>query len=193
METKDREPSLLREFLQSIEEIPKQIVDALIKTSENEDEKNVINAFAPAFINQFRELSVAATERAGIVSRQKLNETEEFLRISSGNMLASNLKIALPSIGSIIGKLGIAGFIQEIKKIIEKLLGILGFKLPEKLWAIINLIDEILNNLLGLGSIKTRNALSQMEQNYLAELTQLTKLEKASQFKFQDDEDEDDD
>lgn len=193
MENTDKEPSLLREFLRSIEDVPKQIVEAVLKVSENEDEKNVINAFAPAFVNQFRELSVAATERTGIASRQKLNEAEDFLRISSGNMLADNLKLALPSVGSIVGKLGIAGLIQEIKKVIENLLEILGFRLPEKIWAIVNLIDELLHNVLGVGSIKTRNALSQMEQNYLAELTQLRKLEKASQFKFQEDEDDDDD
>lgn len=193
METKDREPSLLREFLQSIEEVPKQIVEAILKVSENEDEKNVINAFAPALINQFRELSAVATERAGIVSRQKLNETEEFLRISSGNMLADNLKIALPSIGSVIGKMGIAGIVMEIKKIIEKIFVILGIKLSGKVWDIINLIDEIIHDLFGGESIKLRNALSQMKQNYLAELTQLAKLEKASRFKFQEDDDDDDD
>lgn len=192
MENTDKEPSLLREFLRSIEEVPKQIVEAVLKVSENEDEKNVINAFAPAFVNQFRELSVAATERAGIVSRQKLNEAEDFLRISSGNILADNLKIALPSIGSVVGKLGIAGLVQEIKKVIKKLFEILHFRLPEQFWAIANLIDEILHNLLGLGSIKMRNALSDLERNFLTEVTQLAKLEKASQFQVQDDDDDDD-
>lgn len=183
---------LLNEFLQSIEKVPIQVVEALLQVTENEDEKNVINAFAPALTNQFRELSLAGFDRMGRVSPQKLNEAENFLKVSSGNLLTQNLKIALPSIGSFVGKLGIAGIIEEIKKIIKEIMRILGIKLGEKILAIINLIDEIFKHMFGGESMKLRNALSQMEQNYLAELTQLAKLEKASQFQFQDDDEDED-
>lgn len=190
MEKNNKEQPLLNEFLQRFEKIPTQIVDSLLKVTEDEDEKNVINSFAPTFKNQFQELSRFVSEKTGVATRQGIAEAETFLRVSSGTALADNLGLALPSIGSIVGKLGIAGMVQEIKKIIKKLLELFGIRLPPWIDGIVNLIDEILNHLLGGESTKTRNALSQMEQNYLAELTQLAKLERASQFKFQTEEEE---
>lgn len=190
MEKNNREQSLLTEFLQKFEKIPTEIVDALLKVTEDEDEKNVINSFAPTFKNQFRELSLFVSEKSGMATKQGLVEAETFMRVSSGNTLASNLSFALPSIGSNIGKLGIAGIVQEIKKIIMAILDLIGIKLPKWIHGLINLIDEILNKLLGRESINMRNALSQMERNFLDELTGVAKLEKASLFKHQMDEEE---
>jgi len=190
MENENKDQSLLSEFLQSIEKIPTQIIDALLRVTEDEDERNVINSFAPAFTNQFNELSLFASEKSRVATKQGLFQAEEFLKISSGNMLTENLKIALPSIGSIIGKMGIAGIIQEIKKILKKLLELFSIKLPPWLDALIVLIDEILNHLLGGESIKLRNTLHQMEVNFQTELTQLAKLEKAGFSKFQNDDDD---
>ncbi|WP_405225200.1 hypothetical protein [Dokdonia sp. Asnod1-B02] len=95
-----------------------------------------------------------------------------------------------PSIGSLVGKLGIDRIIKEIKKIIYTILDMIGIKLPKWLDKIINLIDEIIAFILSGGSSKMMTTFSIQEQNYLNELTQLAKLEQAHQFKFQEDEDE---
>lgn len=190
MDIKNNEKSLLTDFLQKFEQIPTDLLETLLKVTEDEDEKNVINSFAPAFKSQFRELSVVASGKAAIATRQGLSEVEQFLKVSSGTALASNMKLALPSIGSLVGKLGLAGIVQEIKKILKKVLEILHITLPEWVEAALLIIDEILNLLLGGGSVKTRTALSQLEQNYLAEKTHLAKLERASEFRYQQDSDD---
>jgi hypothetical protein len=191
METKKQNQSLLQEFLRTIEQIPSDIVTELLKVTSDEDEKNIINAFAPTLNNQFKEVSLYLNELSAKATKQKLSEVEKFLKISSSVSLAKNLKIALPSIGSIVGKLGIDGIIKEIKKIIMAIFDILGIKLPKWVITLINLIDEIIADLFGGGSIKLKSALSQAEQNYLAELTQLAKLEKARNYKIEEEEEED--
>jgi hypothetical protein len=178
METRNN--SLLENFIVLIEQIPQDIVNAAIKHSNDEDEKAIINSFAPTVINQFKEVAAHLTEISGTAPKQKMADAEKFLKLSSGVTLASNLKLALPSIGSIIGKLGIDGIIKEIKKIITTLLEIFHINLPDWVLPLVNLIDEIIADILGGGIIKVKTALSQAEQNYLAELTQLAKLQKAN-------------
>ncbi len=172
--------TLLQEFLESIEQIPGDLVAAALKSSENEDEKAIINAFAPTLVNQFRELSTYITEISYSASKQTLVEVERLLKMTSGVSLVKSLKVALPSIGSIIGKLGIAGIIKEIKKIIYFILQTFFPNLPKWVWELILLIDQIINDILGGGIIKIKNALSEAEINYLAELKGLVQLQIAT-------------
>lgn len=175
-----QEKTLLQDFLESLEQVPNDVVKAALRASADEDEKMIINSFAPTIINQFRELSLHITEMASFASRQKIADVEKLLKMTSGVSLVKNLKLALPSIGSIIGKLGIDGIIKEIKKIIRFLLEILHINLPNWVDELIILIDQIFAAIFGGSSIKMKTALSQSEQNYLAELTQFSKLQKAT-------------
>ena len=65
----------------------------------------------------------------------------------------------------------------------------------KNIWRIINIVDEILHILIGLGIIggeglQLRNALSRKEQNFLAELTQLSMLHRATKAIRNDESDE---
>ncbi len=185
------EGSLLAQFLTGIEALPIEVTDALLKYARDEDERNVINMYTPALKNQFKELSSYISQQSTKASGRAMENVEQFLRISSPNLLMSSVGIALPSIQSVVGKLGIAGLFQEIKKILKKVLELVGLRLPEWINPLLLLIDEIINIFLGGESAKMRNALSEMEQNYLAELTQLAKLEKATRELNYDESDDD--
>ncbi|HMR42351.1 MAG TPA: hypothetical protein PKC40_00890 [Saprospiraceae bacterium] len=191
MEKKNLEQSLFREFLQNFEKIPSEIVDALLRVTTDEDEKSVINAFAPTLVEQFKELSVYLNDASTRTTRQGVAEVEKFLKVSSGVTLTNNFRTALPSIGSVVGKLGLSAIIQEIKKIIKFIFQILKKEPPAWLDSLLLIINQIINHLLSGGIIKTKNALSQGEQNYLAELTAHAKLQKASISIFEDVDDED--
>ncbi|MET3536762.1 hypothetical protein [Chryseobacterium limigenitum] len=180
MEKEQKTENLLQEFLRKIESLPVEITENLLKYSNDEDEKNIINTFAPTLKNQFKELSLFINEQSMKGTRQGNSDVEQFLKIASPNQMMSNMKIALPSIGSIVGKLGIDGIVKEIKKIIKEILGLFGINLPKWIDGLLTLIDEILNIIFGGGSAKMRIAMSQIEQHYLAELTQLAKLKKAT-------------
>jgi len=180
MEKKTSTEPLFPEFLKQMEAMPAEIIDHLSRVAQDEDEKNVISMFAPAFRNQFKELAGFMNEHSARASKQGMADVEQFLKVASPHLLMSNMKLALPSLGSIIGKFGIDGIVKEIKKIILEVLDLLGITVPKWISTIITLIDEILNDLLGGGSAKMKLALSGLERGYLGELTQLARLKKAT-------------
>ncbi|WP_339844881.1 hypothetical protein [uncultured Dokdonia sp.] len=188
-ETK-KSDNVLEQFLSEFETLVSGITEHALKNAEDEDEKAVIQSFAPSLNNQIFELNQFIREGSKKSSKQQERDVLEVLKISSGVSLAKNAKGMFPSIGSLVGKLGIDRIIKEIKKIIYAILDMIGIKLPKWLDKIINLIDEIIAFILSGGSSKMMTTFSIQEQNYLNELTQLAKLEQAHQFKFQEDEDE---
>ncbi|QTD38726.1 hypothetical protein JL193_05515 [Polaribacter batillariae] len=192
MEKNQNKKGLLSEFLTNMEKIPNQITDSLIKFSDDEDEKNVINTYSSALNNQFKELSNYIEEQRQKTTKQAQLDTEQYLKIASPNLMINNMKLSLPSIGSIVGKLGIDGIVKEIKKIVKEILNIFGIKLPKWIDGLLLLIDEIIGILFGGGSPKLRVAFSQIEQAYLGELTQLARLQKATNNLSNDEDDMDD-
>ena len=178
-------------FLSGFQDLTSQIVEQAFKQANDEDEKAVIKAFSPTLVNQVTELNNFILENASKSSRQQKSEVEQVLKVTSGISLVQNVKGIFPSIGSTLGKLGISRIIKEIKKIIRIILDALGINLPTWLDGLLNIIDEIFDAIFGAGSSKLATTLSIQEQNYLAELTQLAKLQQANQFKYQDDNEED--
>jgi hypothetical protein len=136
------------------------------------------------------ELNNYIREAASRSSNQQISEIEQVLKVTAGVSLTKNAKGILQSISSIIGKLGLSRIIKEIKKIVRAIMDALGIKTPKWLNALYNIIDEIFDAILSAGSSKLATILSIQEQNYLAELTQLAKLQQANQFRNQDDEDD---
>jgi hypothetical protein len=191
METKNTNKSLLNDFFTKIEKIPIDISEALLNSSSDEDEKLIIKSLVPVLTNQFAELTGFMREKTAKAPMEGVAQAEQFMKISSGSMLADNLKLSLPSIGSIVGKLGIDGIIKEIKKILKEIIRLFGINLPNWVDAILTLIDEIFNILFGGGSAKNKIMFSQIEERHLAELTQLAKLQKATKnISIQDEDDE---
>lgn len=179
METKNESKSLLIEFTKELEIIPQLLVDALIKNANDEDEKNIINSLKPTLKNQFLELSNYIKSFNDKLPLQGTSDVEQLLKSSAAIDVTKSLKLALPSIGSLFGKLGIQEIIFAIKKIIR---AIFGEKLPKWLDTILNIIDEIINMLFGGDSAKAKNMLSMGEQNFLKEITLVAKL---NQINFQ--------
>lgn len=180
----------LNVFLTNFLDLTKKTTEHALKFADDKDEQSVIKAFTPTLINEINELNNYIKEAFGKSSLQQKAEVEEVIKISSGITLSENAKSIFPSLGSIIGKLGLSRIVKEIKKIIRMILDALGINLPPWLDAILNIIDEIFDAIFGAGSSKIATILSIQEQNYLAELTQLAKLQEANQFKYRDDYDE---
>lgn len=180
MPVKNETSKALNDFLTEFQNFASQVTEAALHHAQDEDEKAVINAFAPAFLNQTKELSNYVLAQSSVVSRQQSADADQVLKVSSGATLAKGAKGLFPSIGSIIGKLGLDRILKELKKIIKAILKAFGIKLPKWLDAIINLIDEILAAILSGGSSKVSTILSEQEVLYLKEITELEKLEKAS-------------
>lgn len=174
MDTKNQPQSLLHEFLKELETIPTQLTDALLNNATDEDEKNIINSVAPALKVQFQEISNSINESSKKFTRQDISNTEQFLKTSAALSITKSFKMALPSIGSLFGKLGLQEIIFAIKKIIRALFK----KMPDWLNTLLDIIDEIINMLFGKDSAKTKNILSMAEQNFLKEITLVARLNK---------------
>jgi len=113
------------------------------------------------------------------------------LRLSAANTLAeSGLHIA-QNLSSQKAKIGISDIIKLIKKIILKLFDV--FKIPTPRWLVplLDLIDEIVDFLVSIGVLKMAHALSVRHQDYMAELTHMKRLQKATMLGNQAEEDED--
>ena len=190
-DTKDLGESLLKAFLGEFETFIGDMLKHALKAAEDEDEKAVISAFHPTLVSQVKELNAYALSSEKRASKQQKAEVAQLMKISSGVSLAKNGNGLLGSIGSAIGKLGISRIVKEIKKIIREIFKLLGIKFPRWLDGIFLLIDEIVDAILGAGSAKIASVLSRQEQNYLAELAQLEKLQQASSFRWDSDDDED--
>lgn len=174
METKTQ--TLLQDFLKELEKIPNQLVEALLNNSNDEDEKNIINSLMPTLNAQFLEISNSINFSSQRATKQGLAEAEQVIKTSAALNVAKSLKLALPSIGSLFGKFGIQEIIMAIKKIIDAIFEALNKEKPKWLAAILNIIDEIINMLLGGDSSKTKNMLSMAEQNFIKEVTLVEKL-----------------
>lgn len=181
----------LEDFLSEFEQLTSKITEEAYKQANDEDEKAVIKSFSPALVNQVTELNNFIRENSAKSSRQQKSQVEQALKVTSGVSLVQHAKGIFPSLGSVVGKLGISRFIKEIKKVFRIILDLLGISLPKWLDGLLNIIDEIFDAIFSAGSAKMASTLSVQEQNYLSELTQLAKLQQANQFKYQDDEDED--
>jgi hypothetical protein len=174
MDTKNQPQSLLNDFLKELETIPSQLTDALLNNASDEDEKNIINSLSPTLKIQFQEISNSINESSKKFTRLDIANTEQFLKNSAALSITKSFKLALPSIGSLFGKLGLQEIIFAIKKIIRALFK----KMPDWLNILLDIIDEIINMLFGKDSSKTKNMLSMAEQNFLKEITLVARLNK---------------
>ena len=173
----------LKDFTESLKSVPTQICEAQLKVSNDEDEKSVITTYQIILKEQFENISSEIEQVSLNASKQNLAEVDKLLKISSGNTIINNIKGILPNIGSLIGKLGIDEIVKAIKKIIRKIFELLNKTIPTWLDAILVVIDEFFEMLFGGESASDRMFLSQNEQNFLAELTNLENLERATELK----------
>lgn len=185
MDTKKEGKNLLKNFTKEIEALPGLLIEALIKNAGDEDEKHIINSLSETLKSQFAELSNSISDLTRKSTKQESVEIEQLLKSSAALDVTKSFKLALPSIGSLFGKLGLQEIIFAIKKIIRALFK----KLPKWLDTVLNIIDEIINLLLGGSSSKTKNILSMAEQNFLKEITLVDKL---NQINFGQDQEDDD-
>ena len=185
-----KEPQL-EVFLNGFQELIKAATERSLELATDEDEKNVIKPFSLTLVNQATELNNFIRASTKKISKQQSSEIDKLLSVTSGVSLVESAKGILPSLGSVVGKLGFSRIVEMIKKIIRAIFDLLPIKLPKWIDSLIDLIDEILNSILSVGSSKLATMLSVQEQNYLAELTELAKLQQANLFKYQDNDDDD--
>ncbi len=182
MSTSEGNKSLIVQFAENLRQIPDDIIEGVLNAMDDEDGKQIINAYAGAFKNQFDTISSLIEAGAGKMSKEMSREAEELLRVTSGVELTRQVKALCSNVKTNVMKIGLAGLIQMIKKIIKWLVTHIFQNLPDWLNSLLDLIDEILHEIFGIGSPKLANILAIKEQNYLAQLTKLAILNREERY-----------
>lgn len=180
--TPPRKAALLDEFIEGLIVLPDVIVknaQRIAKANEDQDEWQLIDGFSIPLKETMTQTANLIKQAQSSATASELDAADTMLRtMGSSALVQQSQKMAL-NIGSFVGKLGMAQIVQLIKKLIDWVLDLLGWR-PPWLKKLIDLIDEILNALLGGGNARYTHALSVREQDYLNELTALANYEAAS-------------
>jgi hypothetical protein len=163
------------QFLTALEAVPKQITDAMIRQTTDEDHKSAVGAYGDALRRQVHGLSSYMREGWPRLSPQAQAEVSRVVTMSGSSALFSGINSLSKSMNSPTAKISISGIIQELKKLIKLLISLFG-SIPQWLDTLLALIDEILNSLLSVGLPGLASTLSRMHQDFLHEQILLARL-----------------
>jgi alkylhydroperoxidase/carboxymuconolactone decarboxylase family protein YurZ len=178
-------------FLSRFVDLTSQLTTGMLAQSTDADDKELISSYAEPLREQVSQLSDYIRQAARGTSKQVIEEIGTVLRLTAADALTeSGMRIA-QNLSSQKAKIGISDIIALIKKIIRALFDILNIRKPRWLEPLLDLIDEIVNFLVSIGVLKLAHTLSKRHQDYMAELTQMKRLQRATTPGIQDEEEED--
>lgn len=180
----------LDRFLSKFVDLTSQVPKGMLAQATDADERELIAAYAAPLNEQVVQLCDYLKQRAKGASGQALEEIGTLLRLGAADALTSSGLRVAQNLSSQKAKIGMSDIIDLIKKIIRVLAKIFHINLPDWFEPLMELIDEIFNFLLSIGLIKLASTLSRRHQDYMAELTQMERLQKASAWRNQNAEEE---
>ncbi len=175
---------VLKIFLDSFEQLAIQITNGMLELITDEDEKLVAEAFSAPLTEQVRELCSYVRDKSAGLSAQGRLEVANVVRLSAGPSLVASGSALASNLASTSARVATSGLFSLIKKIIRALLDIFNIQLPDWLWRLLDLIDELLNQFLSIGSPQLAHALSLKHQDYLAEMVQVERLQRETSWLF---------
>jgi len=183
-------PDRLETFLGLFQTFITELTNGARTTFANGDGIVVADALSATLQSQVIELNgFIRTEFNRMPTRIKGN-VDQVLQFYSGETL---LRAATPATQAPLTPgvaFGLSDIVHLIKKIIKKILELLGVQLGDWFWGLLDLIDEIINALFGTGFRELRTPLSVAEVNFLNELHALRRLEFLEQTRVNFEEDD---
>lgn len=183
----------LDRFLTKFVDLTSQVSSGILAQSADADEKELIAAYAKPLNEQVVQLSDYIRQVARSSSRQVIEEVGTVLRLTAADALTESGMRVAQNLSSQKARIAITDIIDLIKKIIRALFDIFHIPKPEWLEPLLELIDEIIKFLVSIGVLRLAHTLSKRHQDYMAELTQMKRLQRVSLAGNQNGEDEDED
>ncbi len=171
-----RRDNPFHQLLASLDAAPKQITDAMIRQTIDEDHKNVINACGSALREQVQGLTSHLREGWSRLSPQGQAEVSRVISMSGSTALFAGLDSLAKSMSSPTARIATSGFIKELKKLIILLFWLIFHTIPKWLIILLVLIDEILDRQLSVGNPALASTLSRQHQDYLEEQILMARL-----------------
>lgn len=164
------------EFLTSLEAMPKQIADGMLRQADGEDEKRVMNVYGEALRLQVQGLASHMREGWSRASSHEKAEVSRVIAMSGSRALFSGIGSLAGGLSSAVARIGIVKIIFEIKKLLTWLFQYIFHSMPEWFRALLVIIDEIINDLFGTGSPALASTLSRMHQDFMREQILLARI-----------------
>jgi len=143
----EKKTSELNEFLAQFVSLPEQIIKGMLSSSSDEDLKMGIKAYSKPLQEQFNGISQHIQELMSTESSQNVLQANKLVNIASGKELVNSASSISKNLKSMFSRLSLNSIIKEIKKILIFILDLL--KVPEWVYKILLIIDQILNALFG--------------------------------------------
>jgi hypothetical protein len=171
-----RRDSIFQQLLSSLDAAPKQITDAMIRQTTDEDQKSVINACGDALREQVQGLTSHLRDGWSRLGPQGQAEVSRVIAMSGSTALFAGLDSLAKNLNSTTAKIATSGFIKELKKLIILLFWLIFHTIPKWLIILLVLIDEILDRQLSVGNPALGSTLSRQHQDYLHEQILMARL-----------------
>ena len=165
----EKKTSELNNFLNEFVKLPDLIIKGMINSSSDEDLKIAIKAYTTPLQEQFKGISEYILDISTKGSAQNNIQANKLVKMASGIQLTSSAASISKNLKSVFSKLSLNSIIKEIKKILIFILDL--FNVPDWVYKILLIIDQILNAIFGWDLPDTMpELLSLLEQNYYKEL-----------------------
>jgi hypothetical protein len=182
-------PDPLAAFLGLFQNFITELTNGARTTLGNGDGIVIADALSTALQSQVIELNGFITTQFNSMSTRTQADVFQVLKMSSGGTL---LQAAIPATQAPLTPgvaFGLSDIVHLIKKILFKILDLLGVQLSHFLLALIELLDELINALFGSVFRELRAPLSVAQQGFLGEVLKLRQLEafEESRINFEED------
>ena len=174
--------SLIDEFIDGLRDLPKAIVKGARSAAQqrgDDDAVAIVDVYGPVLVDTMTRTADLLADGKRRADKVMVEDAERMFRTMASDTLMQQANAMAANLGGFGRALGMQVIVQLVKKLIDWLIQKFdfGFDWIKKL---IDFINEVLNALLGGGSIKAAHALSIREQDYMNELTALANLESAT-------------
>jgi hypothetical protein len=165
-----------QQFLTSFDAIPKQIADAMLRQTTEEDHKSVITACGDAMREQVQGLTSQLREGWSRLSPQGQAEVNRVIAMSGSTAIFAGIDALAKNISTSTARIAISGFLMELKKLIILLFWLIFHTIPKWLIILLVLIDEIFDRKLSVGNPALASTLSRLHQDYMHEQILMARL-----------------
>jgi hypothetical protein len=165
-----------QQLLTSLDALPKQIADAMLRQTTEEDHKSVITACGDAMREQIQGLTSHLREGWSRLSPQGQAEVSRVIAMSGSTAIFTGIDALAKNINSPTARIAISGFLMELKKLIILLFWLIFHTIPKWLIILLVLIDEIFDRKLSVGNPALASTLSRQHQDYLQEQILMARL-----------------
>lgn len=156
-------------FISSLDELVTVVTDELV-TQADDESLQVLEPQLEAIEQQFSRLTGKLGQAYQRAREGQVIEANQFLADSAGVPIIRSATTIASDLSTDTSRIAASDIVSLIKKIIEELLDILGIDLPDWFQKIIDLIDELLQELFGIGrSQRLADKLSKRHANFMRE------------------------